>query len=84
MKPGEEPPPPDDVLDQIRPLLPPPEARPRVILRFADEKNLLVAGMLAGGKELANRPALIDVPLGKGHVLLFNAVLNYDHLDAGR
>ena len=102
VKPGEEPPIPEDYLEYIRPLLPPPEARPRVILRFAEEKDLLVAGMLAGGKELANRPAVIDVPLGKGHVLLFannpmwrqetqgsffllfNAMLNYDHLGAGR
>jgi hypothetical protein len=43
-----------------------------VVLRFAsDEKNLLVSGMLAGGAELANAPAVVDVPLGKGHVLLF-------------
>ena len=98
VKPGEELPLSEEYLDSIRPLLPPPEARPRVILRFADEKDLLVSGMLAGGKELANRPAVIDVPLGKGHVLLFannpmwrqetqgsffllfNAMLNYDHL----
>jgi hypothetical protein len=33
--------------------------RPRVVLRFAtDEKNLLISGMLAGGNELANRPAI--------------------------
>jgi hypothetical protein len=51
--------------------LPPPAARPRVILRFVDEKDLLVSGMLAGGRELANRPAVLDVPVGKGHVLLF-------------
>jgi hypothetical protein len=81
----------------------PPNMRPRVILRFAaEEKNLLVSGMLAGGSELANRPAIVDVPVGAGHVvlyannpmwrhqtqgsfsLLFNAILHYDHLDAGR
>jgi hypothetical protein len=45
--------------------------RPRVVVRFADEKELFVSGMLAGGKELANRPAVIDVPKGKGHYLLF-------------
>ncbi len=50
----------------------PPAQRPRVILRFAsDEKNLLVSGMLAGGSELANAPAVIDVPVGRGHVVLF-------------
>ena len=42
------------------------------MLRFAaDEKNLLVSGMLAGGSELANAPAVIDVPVGKGHVVMF-------------
>ena len=27
--------------------------------------------MLAGGSELANAPAVIDVPVGKGHVVMF-------------
>jgi len=46
--------------------------RPRVVLRFAaDEKNLLISGMLAGGSELANAPAVIDVPVGSGHVIMF-------------
>lgn len=46
--------------------------RPRVVLRFAsDEKKLLISGMLAGGSELANAPAIIDVPVGSGHVLMF-------------
>jgi hypothetical protein len=50
----------------------PPALRPRVVLRFAaDEKNLLVSGMLAGGSELANAPAVIDVPVGRGHVVMF-------------
>jgi hypothetical protein len=50
----------------------PPELRPRVVLRFAsDEKSLLISGMLAGGSELANAPAVVDVPVGRGHVVLF-------------
>jgi hypothetical protein len=50
----------------------PPAQRPRVVLRFSsDEKNLLVSGMLAGGAELANAPAVIDVPVGRGHVVMF-------------
>ncbi len=48
------------------------QQRPRVVLRFAsDEKNLLISGMLAGGSELANAPAVIDVPVGNGHVVMF-------------
>jgi hypothetical protein len=50
----------------------PPNQRPRVVLRFAaDEKALLISGMLAGGSELANAPAVIDVPVGRGHVVMF-------------
>ncbi len=102
VRPGEEPPIDPDMLEYLRPYLPPPEMRPRVVLRFSDEKQLLISGMLAGGRELANRPVIVDVPRGKGHVLLFannpvwrnetqgsyfllfNAMLNYDHLAAGR
>jgi hypothetical protein len=79
----------------------PPELRPRVVVRFAEEKDLLVSGMLAGGSALANQAAVVDVPRGKGHVLLFannpmwrnetqgsyfllfNAMLNFDHLGVG-
>lgn len=50
----------------------PANLRPRVILRFAsNERDLLVSGMLAGGSELAGRPAVVDVPVGKGHVVFF-------------
>jgi len=80
----------------------PPELRPRVVVRFAGEKDLLVSGMLAGGSELADQAAVVDVPRGQGHVLLFannpmwrnetqgsyfllfNAMLNFDHLGVGR
>ena len=54
------------------PFYVPAQLRPRVVLRFAsDEKNLLISGMLAGGNELANRPAIVDVPVGRGHVVMF-------------
>jgi Zinc carboxypeptidase len=102
VRPGEEPPLDDDVREFLRPFLPSTDELPRVVLRFADEKDLLVSGMLSGGRELANRPVIVDVPRGKGHVLLFannpmwrnqtqgsyfllfNALLNYDHLGVGR
>ena len=57
---------------QLAGQLPPPEMRPRVVLRFAsDEKSLLISGMLAGAAELTGKPAVIDVPVGKGHVVMF-------------
>lgn len=64
---------PDPEQDQREsPFYTPPQLRPRVVLRFvADEKNLLISGMLAGGNELANRPAIVDVPVGRGHVVMF-------------
>ena len=51
--------------------IPPLEARPRVVLRFAPEKELLVSGMLTGGSELTGKAAVVDVPVGRGHVVMF-------------
>jgi hypothetical protein len=52
--------------------IPPVNMRPRVVLRFIqDERSLLLSGMLAGGSELAGRPAVVDIPVGKGHVVMF-------------
>lgn len=80
----------------------PPGERPRVVLRYADMKDLFVSGLLDGGDEIAQHPAVIDVPSGRGHVVLFstnpmwrgqtkgsyflvfNAILNFDNLNAGR
>jgi hypothetical protein len=74
----------------------------RVVMRFDTIDKLLVSGLLEGGEALATKPAVVDVPVGKGHVvffainpmwrqqtfgsffLLFNAMLNYRSLDAGR
>jgi hypothetical protein len=80
----------------------PPAERPRVVLRYANVKELLVSGLLDNGAELAQHAAVIDAPYGKGHVVLFsnnpfwrgetggshflvfNAILNFDSLNAGR
>ncbi|CAN5352997.1 M14 family metallopeptidase [soil metagenome] len=82
--------------------IPPISSRPRVVLRFAPVNDLLVSGMLGGGEDLAGKAAVVDVPVGKGHIvmfannpmwrhqthgsfsLLFNAILNFDHLGIGR
>ena len=49
-----------------------PEAfRPRTLVRFGDADDLLISGLLENGGELARRAAVVEVPLGKGHLLLF-------------
>ena len=50
----------------------PPASRPRVVLRYADARDLLVSGLLEAGTELAQHAAVIDAPLGSGHVVLFS------------
>jgi hypothetical protein len=50
----------------------PPASRPRVIFRYADAKDLLISGLLEGGGEIAQRAAVVDVPVEKGHVVLFS------------
>ncbi len=50
----------------------PDAKRPRVSLRYADNKELLISGLLAGGDEIAQHPAVVDVPSGAGHVILFS------------
>jgi hypothetical protein len=92
----------EDLMEVAKTALPAKDKYPRVILRFAPEKDLLLSGMIVSGGEIAEKPAVIDVSLGKGHVvlfainpmwrdetmgsfpLMFNAMMNFDHLDAGR
>jgi zinc carboxypeptidase len=50
----------------------PPADRPRVIFRYADSRDLLISGLVEGGDEIAQHPAVVDVPSGKGHVVLFS------------
>ena len=77
--------------------------RPRVVMQFpAKENDMLLSGTISGGQALANRPLVLDVPSGKGHIVMFalrpfwrwqtqgtyflafNAILNWNHLDAGK
>ena len=62
---------PAEIQELARDRMPPENLRPRIILRWAAEKDLLVSGMLGGGSELAGKPAVIAAPLGKGHILFF-------------
>ena len=57
--------------ERNNPFVIPATARPRVIARYADAKDLLVSGLLDGAGELAERAAVVDARYGEGHVLLF-------------
>jgi hypothetical protein len=50
----------------------PPAMRARAVLRYADTKDLLISGLLEGGGEIAQHPAVVDAPQGKGHVVMFS------------
>jgi hypothetical protein len=46
--------------------------RAKVILRFHDKPDsLLVSGLLVAGDELAGKAAVVDAPVGSGHVVMF-------------
>jgi hypothetical protein len=46
--------------------------RAHVILRFHDKADsLLVSGLLVAGDELAGKAAVVDAPVGSGHVVMF-------------
>lgn len=48
-------------------------ARTRTIVRFSQNADdLLISGGLAGGEELAGTAAVVDVPLGDGHIVMFS------------
>ncbi len=50
----------------------PPTDHIRVVMRFAaDAGDLLISGGLRNGRMMANAPAVVDVPLGNGHVVMF-------------
>jgi len=46
--------------------------RARVVLRYANAKDLLISGLVDGGGEIAQHPAVLDMPVGQGHVVLFS------------
>jgi hypothetical protein len=46
--------------------------RAKVILRYYPKPDsLLLSGLMAGGPELIGKAALVDAPVGKGHLVLF-------------
>ena len=76
---------------------------PRVVMQFPSKpEDILLSGLLEGGRALSNKALLVDVPSGQGHMVMFalrpfwrfqtqgsyflgfNAILNWNHLDAGK
>lgn len=49
----------------------PPQFRPRVVLRLSESRDLLVSGLLENGGSIAERPIVVDVPVDRGHIVLF-------------
>jgi hypothetical protein len=62
---------PPEYKDMFDLYMPPDLKTIRVVMRFDTADKLLVSGLLEGGEELANRPAVVDTPLGKGHIVFF-------------
>ncbi len=62
---------PPEFKDMLNLYMPPDLTTLRVLMRFDQKDKLLLSGMMDGGEELQNKAAVIDVPVGKGHVLLF-------------
>jgi hypothetical protein len=52
------------------------DARVRVVARYAGE-GLLLSGWLQGEELIAGRPAIVDIPLGEGRVVLFGVRPQY-------
>ncbi|HTZ46082.1 MAG TPA: M14 family zinc carboxypeptidase [Verrucomicrobiae bacterium] len=63
---------PTDEQRDNNPRVIPPTDRARIVLRYADSKDLLISGLVENGGEIAQHPAVVDVPSGNGHVVLFS------------
>lgn len=77
----------------------PKEEKKYIIAKYADSKDLCLSGLVKGEKEIKGKAAIVDVPINKGHIvmfnfnplhrfqtkvdfmLVFNILLNYNHLE---
>src|SRR5208337_3760219 len=50
----------------------PTPPRSRILLNFGPADKLILSGLLDHGDALGGKPALVDSPLGAGHILLFS------------
>jgi hypothetical protein len=55
------------------PLLDVPEAEKssRVLMRYSSSDQVVLSGLMKNSSEIKGRPAIVDVPLGKGRILLY-------------
>jgi len=54
------------------PLLTVPRTdRQQILMQFPGGDNNVLSGLMRGATEIRNRPAIVNVPVGKGRVLLF-------------
>ena len=61
-----------------------PEDRSGIVMEWGDSENkeFVVSGQAWGEENLIGRPAILDMPVGKGHVMAFN--FNPLHRDMNR
>jgi hypothetical protein len=52
------------------PASPPPTPK-NVLMRYPGGDDHVLSGLMRGANEIRNRPAIVDVPSGRGRVLLF-------------
>ncbi len=54
------------------PLLTVPQTdRGEILMRFPGGDQSVLSGFMKGANEIRNRPAILDVPVGEGRVLMF-------------
>ena len=49
----------------------PPAANPAILMRYPGGDDHVLSGLMRGANEIRNRPAIVDMPSGKGRVILF-------------
>jgi hypothetical protein len=60
------------LINRFGPYLNVPTAlRDRVVVRYGDADELFLSGLVINGQALAGRPAVVSVPVGEGHAVLF-------------
>jgi hypothetical protein len=45
--------------------------RSQILMQFPGGDSNVLSGLMRGSNEIRNRPAIVDVPVGKGKVILF-------------